>query len=153
LEASPGTNGDDAYLHTVLHSYSERRSLIRFGLDFLPDGAVVQSATFGIREMSQGSGETVGIYRITEPWSEGEPTWNNFADNYDNTVEWGSFVAAGGPGFLTANVTGLVSAWADGEEPNYGLLLMNSAGQACDRYASSETGDVARRPWLKCVTV
>jgi hypothetical protein len=148
-EASPGTSGNSAYLYTGLSGSGEKRSLIRFGLDFLPDGAAVQSATFGIKEVSPGSGETITIYRITEPWSEGEPTWDNFVNNYDATVEWGSLVAAGGPDALTANVTGLVSAWADGEEPNYGLLLMNSAGQAIDRYASSETGYVARRPWLE----
>ncbi|MCK4470164.1 MAG: DNRLRE domain-containing protein, partial [Anaerolineae bacterium] len=148
-EASPGTSGNTAYLYTGLVVSGEKRSLIRFGLDFLPDGAAVQSATFGIEEVSRGSGETITIYRITEPWSEGEPTWDNFANNYDATVEWGSFVAAGGPDALTANVTGLVSAWADGEEPNYGLLLMNSDGQVVDRYASSETGDVASRPWLE----
>ena len=148
-EASPGTSGNTAYLYTGLVVSGEKRSLIRFGLDFLPDGAAVQSATFGIKEVSPGSGETITIYRITEPWSESEPTWNNFVDNYDDTVEWGSFVAAGGPDALTANVTGLVSAWADGEEPNYGLLLMNSDGQVVDRYASSETGDVASRPWLE----
>ena len=149
-EGSPGTNGNQSVLGTGLAgSYGEKRSLLRFGLDFLPDGAAVQSATFGIEEVSRGSGETITIYRITEPWSEGEPTWDNFANNYDATVEWGSFVAAGGPDALTANVTGLVSAWADGEEPNYGLLLMNSDGQASDRYANSETGDVASRPWLE----
>jgi len=148
-EASPGSNGNSSYLYTGHVGCGEKRSLLRFDLDFLPEGAVVQSATFGIQETSQGSGETITIYRITEPWSEGEPTWNSFANNYDDTVEWGSFVAAGGPGFLTTDITGLVSAWADGDEPNYGLLLMNSAGQARDWYASSETGDVPRRPWLE----
>ncbi len=148
-EASPETSSNTAYLYTGLAGSGEKRSLFRFGLDFLPDGAAVESATFGIEEISRGSGETITIYRITEPWSEGEPTWNNFANNYDDTVEWSSLVAAGGPDALTATVTGLVSAWAGGEEPNYGLLLMNSDGQAIDRYASSETGDVASRPWLE----
>ena len=148
-EASPGTSRNNFYLYTGLVDSGEKRSLIRFGLDFLPDGAAVQSATFGIEEVSSGSGETITIYRITKLWSEGEPTWNNFANNYDDAVEWGSFVAAGGPDFLTADVTELVSAWADGEEPNYGLLLMNSDDQSVDRYASSETEDVASRPWLE----
>ncbi|MDY6874909.1 MAG: tandem-95 repeat protein [Chloroflexota bacterium] len=148
-EASPETNGNSAYLYTGSVSAGEKRSLIRFDLDFVPEGAAIQSATFGIQKISQGTGETVTIHRITEPWNEGEPTWNNFADNYDDTVEWGSFVAAEGTDVLTTDVFGLVSVWADGEEPNYGLMLMNLDSQVMDRYASSETGDISMRPWLE----
>ena len=37
-EASPGTSGNNAYLYTGLADPGEKRSLIRFGLDFLPEG-------------------------------------------------------------------------------------------------------------------
>ncbi len=147
-EASPGTSGNSSRLYTGVIGSGEKRSLIRFGLDFLPEIATIRSATFGVWGQWQGSGETISIYRLTAPWSEGEPTWDSFASNYDGSIEWGSFVA-GGPGFLTADVTELVSVWADGELPNYGLLLRNSLGQAPDKYASSEIGDVRERPWLE----
>jgi hypothetical protein len=148
--ANPWASYNRSSLYTGVLGSGEKRSLIRFGLDFLPDGAVIQSATFGIWQEWGGSGETIGIYRITEPWSEGEPTWDNFAGNYDGAVEWGSFVAPGGPGFLsTADVTGLVLAWADGAVDNYGLMLVNSLGQGPDQYMSSEFSEVAKRPWLE----
>jgi len=144
----PGVSGNNSRLYTGIVGINEKRSLIRFGLDFLPHGAVVQSATLGIWEYASGSGETVAIYRITAPWNEGEPTWGNFASNYDDSIEWGSFVADG-PGLITATVTELVSAWTDGAEPNYGLLLKSSAGQASDRYRSSESTAVAEHPRLE----
>ena len=143
------TEPEISYNYSVLNvgylEGGEKRSLVRFGLDFLPPGAVVQSALFGIWENTPGSGETVGIYRITEPWTEGEPTWNSFADSYDDAVEWGSFVA-GGSGFVVGDVTALASAWVEGEAPNYGLMLLKSSGQMLDSYASSEAGSTG--PWL-----
>ncbi len=148
-EASPGTSGNGSYLYTGIVGGGEKRSLLRFGLNVLPEDAIVQSSTFGIREMSSGSGETVTIYRITEPWVEGEPTWNNFADNYDDTVVWGTFVAEG-YSFLTTDVTELTSGWVGGTEPNYGLLLMNlNDPPASDAYASSDISYVYKRPWLE----
>jgi hypothetical protein len=125
--------------------------LLRFDLGFLPEGAVVQSATFGIIQRSPGSGERVRIYRITQAWSEGGPTWNNSADKYDGTVVWSEFSSTGGA--RTADVTGLVSAWVDGTLSNYGMMLINVPAQALDEYLSSEYGNIAQRPWLEvCYT-
>jgi len=147
--ARPETNFNNASLYTGVGSSGEKRSLVHFGLDFLPESTIVQSATFGIWKYSPASEGTVSVYRITESWSEGEPTWNNFASNYDDSIEWGNFVTASGPGLRTADVTGLVSAWVDSTEPNYGLLLRKSVGQVRDTYRSSEFEDVEDRPWLE----
>jgi len=147
--AVPDTSYNTDSLYTGLVDSGETRSLIRFSLDFLPEGAVVQSALFGVQESGAGSGETVTIYRITEPWSEGEPTWDSFANNYDDSVAWGSFVA-NGPGVLGADITGLVAAWVDGKVPNYGLLLKNSSGQAPDQYVSSDAESTYRPGLLVC---
>ncbi|MDY7079284.1 MAG: DNRLRE domain-containing protein, partial [Chloroflexota bacterium] len=146
--AEPDSSYNGLSLYTGIIGSGEKRSLVSFGLDALPEGAVVRSATFGVWEYSGGSGEAITIYRITEPWSEGEATWASSADDYEAGVEWGSFVA-GGPGFMTADVTDLVSAWVDGDVPNYGLILKNADGQAPDKYSSSEYGDVEKRPWLE----
>jgi len=132
------------YVHPRYGS-GENRALIRFDLGFLPEDAVVQSATFGINQLSSGSGETVNIYRINQAWSEGGPTWNNFASNYDSSVTWASFVALGG--LRTADVTNLVSAWVSGSWPNYGMMLINSPAQALDEFLSSDYS--RNRPWLE----
>jgi len=95
----------------------------------------------------------VRVYRITKTWSEGQPTWKNFAGNYDSTVVWGSFVPQG-TGSVTTDVTGLVSSWVKGSAANYGMMLTSSPNCNYDEYNSSEASQVGSRPWLKvCYTV
>ena len=107
------------------------------------------SVVFSPHCIGHGSRETVSIYRITRGGSEGKPTWNNFASKYDNS-KWGSFVAQG-TGVVTADVTGLVSAWTSNSKlnPNYGMMLKSSPNRAYDEYLSSEVWTVSSRPWLK----
>ena len=113
----------------------------------LPADAVVQSATLGLEQHSPGTGQTVDVYRITQSWTEGEPTWNDFAGSYDDAVSWASFASVGGS--LTVDVSDLTSAWVAGSQPNYGLMLISSDPQAEDRYLSSDYSNMGMRPWLE----
>jgi hypothetical protein len=145
-------NFSSSTFHTGLMTHrrlgpGETRALLRFDLGMLPPDALVQSATLGLDQRSPGSGETVNIFRVTQPWSEGGPTWGSFANRYDSAVVWASFTSLGG--LRTADLTALVAAWADGSQPNYGVMLINSPAQALDYYISSEYGTLARRPWLE----
>jgi len=136
--------------NTGLSGSGENRALIRFGLDVLPADAVVHTATLGLDQRTPASGETVHIHRITQAWSEGEPTWATFSGSYD-AFSWGSFESVGG--WVTADVTDLAAAWVSGSQSNYGMMLINLPAQALDRYLSSEYGVIARRPWLEvCYT-
>ena len=129
-----------------LWNTGETRALVRFGLDVVPEDAVVQSATLGLDQRSPSTGETVHVHRITAAWSEGGPTWTSFASRYDGYT-WASFVSVGGA--ITVDVTDLVAAWVSGSQPNYGMMLINSPTSAVDRYISSEYSSVSRRPWLE----
>jgi hypothetical protein len=131
---------------TGLSSSGEARALLRFGLDSLPAEAVVQSATLGLEQRSPGTGETVNVYRITQAWTEGQPTWNTYASSYD-AFSWASFTSLGGS--LTVDVTDLVSAWVADSQPNHGLMLISSEVQAEDRYLSSEYSSITTRPYLE----
>ena len=53
--ARPETNFNNASLYTGVGSSGEKRSLVHFGLDFLPESTIVQSATFGIWKYSPAS--------------------------------------------------------------------------------------------------
>ena len=146
--ALPRFNFDTSRLYTSrLYGLGETRSLVRFGLDSLPRNAVIKSATLGLKLNRPGSRETIQIYRITQSWNERQPTWNSFANKYDSSKTWGSFVAKG-TGFVSADVTSLVSAWASNSKPNYGLMLKSSLNRAYDEYISSETGTVGWQPSL-----
>lgn len=50
----------------------KRRSLVQFDLSGLPPGTVIQSAAFKLTlSLGAGSNPTVGLYRVTESWTEG----------------------------------------------------------------------------------
>jgi uncharacterized repeat protein (TIGR02543 family) len=146
-EARPtGGNFTSSDFRSGFWSSGETRALIRFDLGVLPEDAVVQSAVLGLEQRSPGTGETVYIHRITEEWTEGGPTWDNFAGNYD-AFAWASFGSVGG--LITVDVTGLASAWVGGTESNYGMMLINSPTSAVDRYISSDYSRLDMRPWLE----
>ena len=151
-EAVPYASYNYSKLYTGIKSHrtygpGETRTLLLFALDLLPAGAAVESATVGIKVRQGGGGDTIGIYRVTAPWSEGTPRWISFADSYDPAEEWASYVT--GSGFATAEVTDLVMAWVEGTFPNYGLVLISTGGQAYTQYFASEAPKLADRPWLE----
>jgi hypothetical protein len=125
----------------------ETRLLLRFGLETIPAGAMIQSATMGMTLFGGASDQTISLYRITSNWSEaGMPTWNTLAGAYDPTAQ-GGFTAHAGS--ISTDITSLVSAWLDGTSPNYGLMLINTSAQLLNTYRSSEYTTIAQRPWLQ----
>ncbi|MCX6030896.1 MAG: DNRLRE domain-containing protein [Chloroflexi bacterium] len=145
--SSPDYTGDWENLYTGNVGAGRKRTLIRFDLGFLPAGAVIDGATFGIYRYDDGGSRTVNVYRITASWSETGVTWNNFG-GYDGAA-LASFATAAA-GWKTASVTALAQGWAAGSYPNYGLLLDDPTGVAdeYETYWASEYGDVSLRPKL-----
>ena len=141
------------YTNVSGYGEGENRTLLYFGLDWLPAGASIQSATMGVWGMHPGSGHPVGIYRITQPWVETYVTWNNNAAHFDPGSQWGGFTGAG-YAQMTADVTDLVSYWVDGSAINYGMMLIDESEEPYnletgDQYWSSEDYRDFRRPWLE----
>ena len=122
----------------------------------LPADIEVISATFFIN-VSNHSGETVNIHRITADWEETGVTWDNFGGSYDPAVI-GSFLADS-DGTIFVDVTDLVRDWVSGAEENYGLLLKQDPTSDGTIYLSSEDGNFELRPKLEicydsaCVTI
>jgi hypothetical protein len=141
-----------ATLYTGIRNHATRgpgetRLLLRFALDSIPQGSLVTSATLGITVFGTNPSQTISLYRITSPWNEvGGATWNTMADAYDPTVQ-GSFVAQSGS--VTSDVTGLVEAWVSGENPNYGMMMINTDDQTLNTYRSGEYATIAQRPSLQ----
>jgi hypothetical protein len=86
----------------------------------IPPNATLESATLFIY-VSQPSGQTVNVHRITDAWEELAVTWNNFGGAYNAGIE-GSFVVDA-IDWRTVDVTTLVAGWLNGSYANYGLLL------------------------------
>lgn len=142
----PGYNdGANTYTNVGLVGGYEKQALYRFGLDFIPEGSIVTSATFGTIMYSQAS-QPLGVHRVTAPWSEATVTWSNFAGSFDASLE--AILPVTSSGSVTSDLTALVQAWVDGEVPNHGFLLEGSSSDSTG-LRSSEQSLLEGRPWLE----
>lgn len=120
------------------------RVLLGFDLSPVPAYATITSATMAIYKSWSGDNATVNVHRATAAWNEATVTRESFGNSFDAAAE-GSFTG-GGVGMKTVNLTNLVTAWAGGTAPNYGVVL-EEAPIASHHYFSSEAG-VAFAPSL-----
>ncbi|HTP09107.1 MAG TPA: DNRLRE domain-containing protein [Anaerolineae bacterium] len=108
------------------------------------DLSTITSAKFEIYSLGI-TNQTVSLHRVITPWLESQVTWNNFGSGFDPAV-LGSFTTET-DGWRSVDVTGLVSAWANGTSPNYGILLEQGLTPVTT-YASSEYSDSTVHPKL-----
>jgi hypothetical protein len=132
---SKTTNGNYGAITSMYikgKSNDRKRTLVNFNLSAIPANAIIDAATLQLYKTS-GSAETVGIYRLTTAWTEGNVTWVKAT----NTVNW---TTAGSDAFATLyssinvgsansvykvwDVKSLVQGWVSTTYPNYGLRLL-----------------------------
>lgn len=62
----------------VVRSFLDKRSFLTFDVTgAIPSGSTLESATLWLSPWGTGGTPTVGIYKVTEPWTETGVTWNN----------------------------------------------------------------------------
>src|SRR5262249_24860817 len=139
---------------------------VQYDLTAVPAGATISDAELGLHFNGQcgwtnayrfdcpPTAPTIDALRMTAPWSEGSVTTQTAPDElrYDPTVLAQATLAAGAPaGWLNWDVTPTVQAWADGSQPNDGLLLKHDP-EALDTgaptFESSEDYDPTLLPRL-----
>ncbi|WP_437971656.1 DNRLRE domain-containing protein [Sorangium sp. So ce260] len=123
-----------------------RRSLLRFDLSGLPQGAEVVSASLSISQTFKEVDSTVRVHRVTGAWEESSVTWASFGEAFDPAVA-ASFTSGGGSGFRSSDLTELARAWVSGEAENHGVLIDEDPVQRTE-YRSSEKSLVEDRPKL-----
>ena len=141
--------------------------LMKFDLAAIPPGALIQSAQLGVytTNASSGPSDSLTLYRVTRQWTEGSGSGSATADGAtwnatDGTLAWStaggdydastgvSTAFAGTVGWSNFDLAALVSDWAAGTVPNYGMLLVPSAGVVNATISSSDNATVAQRPVL-----
>lgn len=144
-----GNYGDYAVLYTGSLNEYNHHSLLSFNLNAIPSGVTLTEATLSLY-MTESSGQSVNVHRITNSWGENTATWNSFNSAYDPAV-WGSFTASGASKMVNVDLLSLVDAWRGSTFPNDGLLLDHPNYTGRDRYYSSEATDGVRlyRPKLE----
>lgn len=149
--ATNHAGGASPTLYSGLSSGSEKRSLLKFDLDFIPAGSVIDSATLQLYQVWRSGESTVRVHRVTAPWSEATATWVSSASSHDAAVA--STIAARSElaGTVTADLTALVQGWSDAGD-NHGVLLEEDLVLKTE-FKSSEEANAARRPMLSvCYT-
>jgi RHS repeat-associated protein len=110
------------------------RAALRFDLSGIPAGATISSANLGLYFDGPcvqgqpgpcgGVSHLINAHRITVPWSTSTVSTNLL---FDSAVS-GSYTLPTGAGdrWMSWPITGLVSSWVSGVQPNHGLLLKRS---------------------------
>jgi hypothetical protein len=152
----PDQCGDDllpvSYNETI-YGVGMWSSLLGFDLDFIPDDAVVKSATLNLYQMQSVGNFPALVYlrRIVEPWNCGF-TW---ATRPDSVLYYLSSVYAT-TGWKAWSMTSIVQDYwrgkAFGESPNYGVELDPRSSGGADLYYivdfwSSDAGGL--EPYLR----
>ena len=150
-----GTNyGSAATMHVQRQQNSNRRALVQFDLSGIPAGSVINTAQLELYCTSPSSvSQTLNLHNVTASWTQAGATWTNMNAKYDGTV-LSSRTGGTAMGWKSwTGLAGLVQEWIDGEVPNYGLMVKNSAEIGTTAYtyqfASSEHATVANRPILR----
>jgi hypothetical protein len=106
------------------------RTLLKFDLAGLPtDPTRIQGALLSIYQFATepaAGGLANNLHRVTQPWSEGQVTWNN-QPAYDAQV-WATAYPGDSfyKGWIDWDATGLVRAQASGAAQNSGWILRNA---------------------------
>ena len=155
VEGDPDTNyGNNTYLYVGYYTLNKLRyrTYLYFDVNsFLPADAVVTTAYLKLHQygfMVTGS-LSIGLYQVTEDWTESAITWNNQPGSssdaestnsvYSSTYTWSSW-----------NIEDLLKGWLDGSITNYGMLLKPVIEPATNRvyFDSSDGSNTARHPQL-----
>lgn len=166
--SSSQNNGNSSSLHVYPWASSRnQRSLIRFNLASIPQGATVTSALLRLRESgTYGVSRTIGAHRITSDWVEGTgasgsgATWARRNGSTNWNTAGGDFVSAATAAILVNwspyefpktdewNVISDVQNFVSGSASNYGWLIKDSNEDSSQNYWFFSSREGATRPEL-----
>lgn len=136
------------------------RSLINFDLSFIPNDALIISASLSLfaNTLNGGHTKTDGsnasvLELITEPWEENMVTWNNQpTTNSDFSI---NLPRSNGlaEDYLDIDVTRLIDFIFDNPNSGYGFMikLIDESGRRTLQFGSSDAVDQNLRPLLRVV--
>ncbi len=118
---------------------------------FVPEYAYVTSALVTVYVDWATTTNTMRIHRVLDPWAEATVSYANFWGTQHFAAAVEATFSAGSIVTRSFDLTGLTSAWVNGDLPNRGILLEEDIGTTPGRHQlySSEGSIVARRPKLE----
>lgn len=145
-QENPDTNGNSDTLYVGMFGTSEKLALLHFDVSSIPADATVVDARLVIH-LSGTPGVEIAVHPVGAPWTETEPTWNNFAANVSPTVK-ARFTAVDGRNVV--DVTIAVQGWVTSGQ-NLGMALRQVTPAPSATFYSSDSADQLRRPSLEVI--
>jgi len=155
VDSSAGTNyGNSTYLYVGYYSATSLRYRAYLYFDVssssLPSDAVVTSAYLKLHQFDfDGTGSLpIGLYQVTENWTEGAITWNNQPGS-SSDAEYTRNVFDSSGTWRSWSIGDLLKGWLDGSITNYGILLKPVSEPATNgAWFVSSDSSTALRPQL-----
>jgi hypothetical protein len=131
------------------HSTGEYRPLYQFDLSGIPAGSRLVSATLRLW-VTGAENSSVGVYRVTQSWSEGTLTWANSGGVSHDATAVASFTPASSGRYYDINIAALVALWRAGTANN-GLILKIGGNNTLATFTSKEWATSSQHPQLVIV--
>lgn len=96
--------------------------------------------------VTQSSQHPVQLHRITDEWEQETITWANSALDIDPLAS-ATFIPNISEQFVKSDLTNLVQEWANGSQPNHGIMLLGSQDESI--YTSKNWYLPQQRPHLQ----
>jgi len=142
-DANYGTN-PLMYSGNMIDSLSYR-SYLRFDLSPIPTGAIINSATLIVYVASATGSPTIEVRSAVQGWTESTVTWNN--QPIPSALIIDSQVISSSPGFVSWDITSLVSMWFGGKVFNNGICLKGPT--SAESYAQFHTREGSNPPYIQ----
>jgi hypothetical protein len=145
----------------VENTAKEQRALLQFNLSTVPESQIISSHAMLYRNSGDpNNGYDVGVYRVTQNWTEADVNWddydglndwpvNNNGGDYDPTALDTLTILGGENRWYSWNITGTVIGWKASSYPNCGMIFIGGTGMTVtDFYSSDYAADPSLRPKL-----
>jgi len=145
--------GDSTFLSVGIFTVPFARSYLQFDLSSIPSEAVIIDANLGLYydSLYELTSLPIGLYRVTESWTEETITWENQPTNFGEAFDIQILSNEQSNDFVNWQIIDLVEQWQVGSINNYGMVLMDSDENSDDggvEFFSSDWTTASQRPKL-----
>jgi hypothetical protein len=131
------------------------RTLLQYNLSQIPQNAIIMSATLSLKgagHNSSFSSNVSNLFRVTQPWTYTNATWNNMNNKYSYTDAITIQGTTSGAPYENriVSLTSMVQYWVNNPSMNYGMMLklVSESGTVSMQFGTDNNTSPTYRPVL-----